>query len=516
MWVFTKQLYKIYSTFYILLLSLLLSSCNYSHNNITNKSSLENVGSSNNTVRLPSTNKLSEADSLNKIAVKHWINGDYQKSLKFINVAYSKVENENDSKVLAKILNTHGLIQWRLGNNEDAMNSYIQARKIAKKTNFYRLLGLTHTNQSLILKEQKEYESAFSHNNLAIKIFKLHHEYRDLAIALNNQGQIFKNQKINDSAKSYYLEALKNYSKVDYKDGEAATYYNLSDIYHREGKRKLALKAIEQSLSISRMIDRKLLIRDSYKKLSEIYDTFTLKDSALKYYKLYEKEHSNILLTQQSKVLAEYQAKMGSKVKNLQIENLKKEQKLANNKYWFIAFTSLFTLLFFSFFVYQHFKKLRDNKKTLLTQLNNSKKILNIKEQELKTYILDLSKKNEIIDLLQREMYALIPEKDTEKEVSHLLEQKILTDEDWNKFKIKFKNIYPWFFSRIQQHTIALTEGEIRFLVLLHLQLKSKEMAKTLGVSPQSVRVSKMRLKKKLRNNGYENVESFLKRIINP
>src|SRR5690606_22560422 len=334
-------------------------------------------------------------------------------------------------------------------------------------------------------------------------------EFRDLAIALNNQGQIFKNKRVNDSAKSYYLEALKNYGKVDYKDGEAATYYNLADIYLREGDRDLALHAIQKSLQLGLQIERKIRISEAYHKLSEVYETFDEPDSALKYYKLYTEENNSILIANQSKTLAEFQAKMGSEVKNLQIQNLKNEHQLAKNRNWFIAIAILVLLLISGFFVYRYFQKIRFKKRSLELQLNNSQKILSVKEQELKTYILDLSKKNTIIESLQKELTETSASNQTHAQVANLLEQKILTEEDWEVFKSKFNSIYPSFFIKIQHYKTQLTEGEIRYLVLLHLDLTSKEMAKILGISPKRVRVSKMRLKKKLKKDGYESVEDF-------
>src|SRR5690606_33785996 len=124
-------------------------------------------------------------------------------------------------------------IYWRLENNKSAMDSYKESAKLAEKLGMSRLLGLSHTNQGLILKAQAEYEKAFFHNNKVIQIFKKEKFYRDLAIAQNNQGQIFKNKDMVDSARFYYLKALDNYRKEDYKNGMAATYYNLSEIYMR-------------------------------------------------------------------------------------------------------------------------------------------------------------------------------------------------------------------------------------------------------------------------------------------
>jgi len=496
---------------FVTCICIFLLGCNFSREKASGQEPVFKATSELDSVSLSSFYQNIKTDSLNDLALEFWRSGEYQKSLKLVNLAYSKAEKENNYEELAKILNTLGLVQWRLGNNEDALSSYTESGNIAERLDMYRLLGLTHTNRALILKEEGNFEAAFHHNNRAIEMFKSQKEFRDLAIALNNQGQIFKNKKVNDSAKSYYLKALRNYEKVDYKDGEAATYYNLSDIYLREGEKILALAAIEKSLDLSLLINRRLRISEGYKKLSEIYETFQETDFALKYYKLYTEENNAILIANQSKTLAEYQAKMGSEVKSLQIENLKKQQRLIKNRNWFIAIAILAILLSGGFFVYRYFQKIRFNKKSLELQLHNSKKILTVKEQELKTYILDLSKKNAIIDTLQKEIGESIQLNKTDEEVANLLEQKILTEEDWTVFKSKFNNIYPSFFGKIQHFKISLTEGEIRYLVLLHLDLTSKEMSKILGISPQSVRVSKMRLKKKLNKEGYKTVEDFLK-----
>lgn len=98
--------------------------------------------------------------------------------------------------------------------------------------------------------------------------------------------------------------------------------------------------------------------------------------------------------------------------------------------------------------------------------------------------------------------------------VEQLLEQKILTNDDWTIYKSKFRAIYPGFFTRIRQSGVTLTEAEERLLVLIYLDLSGKEMANTLGISNQSVRVCKMRMKKKLQDKGFESVEAFLMNLV--
>ncbi|WP_179353715.1 tetratricopeptide repeat protein [Winogradskyella vidalii] len=448
------------------------------------------------------------------MAIAYWRDNDYQNSLEIINNAYHQLQLAPDHKQLAKVLNTLGLIYWRLGNNDDALDSYSESAKIAEKYSQHRLLGLTHTNRGLIFKEQALYQKAILHNNKAIQLFQHYNLYKELGIALNNQGQIFKKQKKYKIAENYYLKALENYKKVSYKDGESATYYNLADVYLHQGAVDEALKASQNSLKFALAINRKIRISEAYSKISESYERLGNLEQAFKYHKLYSLQNDTISQVNQSKILAQYQTKMGVELKNLQIQNLQNEQKLAKNKLWFLAIGIGILVLIGFFLSSRYLTKINYNKKRLEIELEASKKILNVKELELKTYIIDLSKKNELINKLQAKANSYTLTTKNDNEVAQLKEQKILTSEDWNTFKNKFNSIYPGFNNRIMNLKVPLTEAEIRFLVLFHLNLTSKQMSNTLGISPQSVRACKMRLKKKLKKYHVYSIEEIITPLI--
>jgi hypothetical protein len=154
-------------------------------------------------------------------------------------------------------------------------------------------------------------------------------------------------------------------------------------------------------------------------------------------------------------------------------------------------------------------------KQQLELELYNSQQIISVKERELKTYIIDLYKKNTLITQLQEKQLAALPANSEDSiEVAQLLKQKILTDEDWEIFKTRFNSIYTGFFRKIKESDVPVSEAEIRILVLMRLKLNSKDMANILGISPQSVRVCKMRLKKKLLLKDFMSVEDFLKYLL--
>jgi len=445
-----------------------------------------------------------------RYASHQWSIGNYDEALNFFSNAYEQAKKENDEAEMAMILNNLGLVYWSLDDNESAMEYYRESAKLAEKHNMKRLLGLTYTNRGLVLRKQKNYDEALTHNDKAIDIFKETENTRDLAISYNNQGQIFKVQEEMDLALYYYQKALEIYQTIQFNDGMSATYHNLSEVYSFNGQKELSLNSAYLCLQTALMSESKVRIGDAYKKLSVLYEHFNEIDSALHYQQKYADYRIETLMTTYSKQLAESQTKMKTEIKNLRISNLEKENMIAGNRMWLTFITSIAVFLVIAFGVYRHIYKSKLKKQQLELELKNSNDIIRIKEKELKSYIFDLSNKNKLIGELQNQLSKEIPADEQTTKIAQLLNQRIVTDENWSLFKSKFNVIYPFFFAKIKQLDIHLTEAEVRFLVLFKLNLSGKEMANMLGISQQSVRALKMRMKRKLNLKGYERVEDFV------
>jgi DNA-binding CsgD family transcriptional regulator len=81
------------------------------------------------------------------------------------------------------------------------------------------------------------------------------------------------------------------------------------------------------------------------------------------------------------------------------------------------------------------------------------------------------------------------------EEASH---QTILTDADWEKFKLLFERLHPGFFNRLREKTPGITLAELRMAALIRLHLTTKEMASILGISIDSVHKTRQRLRQRL------------------
>lgn len=460
--------------------------------------------------KVPPTTLAKKADAENNSGIVEWQKGNYPAALEHFTKAYKEAKKNKDTYLIATLLNNMGLIHWRMNNNDEAMECYTEAAKIGEKLDAKTLVGLTHTNRSLILKQTNDFKAAFVHNDKAIAIFEKLKDADKLAIVYNNQGQLYRASGKPDAALKYYRLSLENCTKSN--DTQRATVWqNIADIYREKGNAEKAFDAAHRALTISIRLDNKVRISEGYSELSLIHEKFNQADSALYYLKQHFDAEMTIVDGSKNEQLYKNQAKLGMEVKNLRIENLQNEHEIANNRLLVLVFGILAFLFIVSFFVYRYFSRMHFKKSQLELELYNTQQIIEIKEQELKTYIIDLSRKNAIISSLQEETAEVsVPVDPTEDEIAELLEQKILTDDDWEVFKTRFKAIYSGFFTRIKESGIQLTEAETRLLVLMRLELNSKDMANILGISPQSVRVCKMRLKKRLPTDKYASVECFL------
>ena len=103
--------------------------------------------------------------------------------------------------------------------------------------------------------------------------------------------------------------------------------------------------------------------------------------------------------------------------------------------------------------------------------------------------------------------------KSSGEKIGELLFFKILTESDWEVFKKRFENIYPEFLIILRNYCTKLTAAEQRLFLLIKLKFNTREISNVLGISGESVRKSKYRLKKKLNLNKENSLEEFIYRF---
>lgn len=83
-------------------------------------------------------------------------------------------------------------------------------------------------------------------------------------------------------------------------------------------------------------------------------------------------------------------------------------------------------------------------------------------------------------------------------------------ESNWGHFEMAFHNVHPEFCKNIITTFPGLTPGELRQCILIRLGMNNKDMASVLYQSPDSIRVTRFRIRRKLMVGNDTNLQSFL------
>lgn len=186
----------------------------------------------------------------------------------------------------------------------------------------------------------------------------------------------------------------------------------------------------------------------------------------------------------------------------IQLLEDKKQRELMLRNYLISAGGLVLIILLLLFFNQRQRRK--KDKALLLLEKTKAEEELKSAENALQWYMNSILEKNRLIERFKEEADELkkvsdkAVDKENEQIMDRLYEATILTEEDWTKFKRMFEKVHGDFFLRLKNKHPDLTLAEIRLLALAKLNLSVNEIANMLGISPDSVRKTGSRMRKKL------------------
>ncbi len=369
----------------------------------------------------------------------------------------------------------------------------------------------------------------------------LHHNLNDqegLARVYDNLGSLHEDLANYDSAFYYFNKAYLVNSKLNQNSSLIVNLNNIGDIYRKTNQIEKAIKITDSTLSLAKQYHLKYQIRSAYKDLSKIY--IEQKD----YYRAYHYLDSAMLLfseifdEESAGRIARLQSIHETEHKEQQISSLESEQK-SNQRLRLVLVIALIVVggaalvvVYFSRIKLLNNKKIlqqreqltnaqqellvADLKNAMLNQQNLRNELKNrelvesqlrnelaIKSQTLATHTISLIRKNNFMEGLRGELKGIkkLDRHGVQKEINKLLTSISLNcaqEEDWVEFQKVFEEIHVDFFSNLKKEFPDLTPTELRLSALLKLNLCSKDIATIMGISPDSLRVSRYRLRKKL------------------
>lgn len=147
-------------------------------------------------------------------------------------------------------------------------------------------------------------------------------------------------------------------------------------------------------------------------------------------------------------------------------------------------------------------------------ELEQAEQDLEVKEHALTESMQQLDLKNILIQQLEMKLtqqnWESPPSVSNQIEKEQLQNLKILTPEDWRKFRQLFNQHEPDFITNLTERFPKLTAAEMRLVLLIKLGFDAAEISNVLGIESSSVYKSRYRLRKKLDLEEEDDLEGFI------
>lgn len=422
-----------------------------------------------------------------------------------------------DSLYIGYSLNNIGALLNKLGRNQASIP--YQHQNFALRQHLRDTAGMVKALNSLGVSHHEllHYDSARHYYQKSLRLARKTEDWRAIGITLNNMGNMEEEQGNDQQARRYLEESLEVRRRLGRQYSTALTLGNLANVLVKLGEYERAETLLRESQDILTQIEAPYDLPFVYQTFTRLYEQEGKYRQANRYYKKYlalqDSLHQAEIKEKVTEIETRYQTEKKEQAIVLQqqkIKTLDAERKLEEQRRNMALALVGITLLLGSI-AFQRQRIVSKTRAQLAeARLKEARQELHFKEKELQNYTERLLDKSRTIQKLQQESIGL-REEDTEKDVfEQLVNHRILTPEDWEKYKLLFEQIYPDFFARLQKKHPQLTEGEMRMLALEKLDLKTKETAEILGVTTGTVKVSRNRIRRKLQLEKGENLKMVI------
>jgi tetratricopeptide (TPR) repeat protein len=452
--------------------------------------------------------------------------GNDPKTLEYYLKALKITQEIGDKEGSAINLANIGNVYHDEGNYPKALESYLKALSVEQELGDKDAMATNMHNIGQSYADEGNTSKALEYYLMSLQITKALGDKNNAAAAMDDIGSIYLLKGNYPDAQKYYYNALTIAREIRNKKDLGNFFIDIGNTYILQKNYKLSRIYLDSALEISQKTGEKKHSERTYRALAKL-------DSAVSDYKAAYDDYKNYILYRDSvtnkesiKKLAKLEVSYEFERKEDSIKASEEETniiKAAETKRKSIITYGMVVILLLSLIsatLLISRQKIKHKKNTLLFEKNielseKEKDVLKLEKQHMEDelaaakmvlteYLESMEEKNKLLEEFKADVEKLKSLNDKEsteqriKNLEYLNKATILTDEDWNKFKQLFEQVHKDFFKRLREKLPDLTQAEVRMICLTKLNLGTKQMAGILGVSFDTIRKSRYRLRKKL------------------
>lgn len=422
---------------------------------------------------------------------------DYDNSKQWMQEALHDATLDHDSIYMARCYSNLGVIYKKTGDTINAVENYKKALNINERKNDYRNQAIVLQNLALLLSSQKRFKEAHSYFTKALTNNNLIHANNSrLHLAMS---RMFLQQEKYDSVVAHANLSINLARQSGNIDVQLEAYELLSKAYEGKKQYSLAFENIGKFIALKDSITTK----ENQQYIQSLKTEFET-----------ERKESEILFLKEL-----------NKSEHAKAAAVQSRQRIV-----IIAVILAFILLVVISLLY-YGKKKRERtlylveKKLMKTDLKNrelEQKRLEIeigyKTRQLTTHALNMLQKNQMLANIMKKLETVTSSVDDEmamkfRSIIKEIKKGQKTEKDWELFKNYFESINKKFNKRLSAINPKLSTHDYRLAALVSLNLNIKETAALLNISPNSVKIARYRLRKRLNMNNDDDLYTFLNKL---
>ena len=483
----------------------------------------------------------------NSMGLNQWEQGNYDSALVNYDAAMKEFKRMNDDEGKAIVYSNKGIIYYEMANYDLAIENYLHSLKIARKIGYIDVLTSAHLNVGIVYstignpkkalfhyKQAMQYDenldhdatkaklftnigvcyfnmqqldsSLYYHEN-ALKIYRTNTDLKGIAQSLMNIGSIYQQQKNYGKAHENFLSGLEMNRVNKNKLGQVIALNSLGKLQVEQGKNELAITYLQEGYQLAKQIRSLQYQVETSLLLAQLYENTNDHKTSSRFYGIYAKANTQLMREMTSQKLTDLQIAIATEEQQEQISSLHKASNISSEQKKWLLTGGILVLLAGIFILLVTRKKHRKEKQRLEQELALNRTALN----EYTQHLLD---KNAVIETLQSQLdetTETTPLSDPRiDQLNQLSTARLITDDDWEEFKRRFVSVYPVFMIRMKERFNGLTPAELRLSSLIVLQLSSRSIAAMLGISAESVKKARQRLRKKIDLSPEQDLDRFL------
>ncbi len=400
---------------------------------------------------------------------------------------------------------------------------------ISKTMEYIKGLATAYALLGSVAEKQGNYQLALKYQEQSLALFEKRQDSTGLAIAYENIGSIHEDLGRYTLAGNYFNKAY-SYATNSKSDVQINIINNIGDVNRKTGDFNAALKFTQQALQMARHTNNGQQEESALKDLARTYAAMGDFQKAYKYINNQAIVNEQELKRHNAELVSAMEVIYEVKEQEAQVGLLNKENQVIKTQQLAVMIISFAMFLVFAVWVVyikkrkkQELQIVNYKKQLLKADLDKKtaeeaalKREIDFKISSLTNYSLNIAHKNKMLADVSKTLHNLKTRngdfiKNKLAVLAKEIDFSLSSENEWEELMGFFSKIHPKFFEILKTNALEkLSPSELRLCMMLRLNLSSKEIASILCITPDSVRIARYRLRKKLPLGTHDDLQAYL------